>query len=70
MGGRRDCRKEGRKGEGKGREGEKKRGERGGDLLQGLRGGIDAPDGVRPSVRPSVCLLVSIRAGFKRWARS
>jgi len=36
MGGRRDWRKEGR---GKGRE----RG-RGGDLLQGLRGGIDAPD--------------------------
>jgi len=39
MGGRRDWRKEGRKGRGKGREGEGN-----GDLLQGLRGGIDAPD--------------------------
>jgi len=38
MGGRRDWRKEGRKGRGKGREGERKRGERGGGLLQGLRG--------------------------------
>jgi len=36
MGGRRDWRKEGRKGRGKGREGE---GKGGGDLLQGLRGG-------------------------------
>jgi len=35
MGGRRDWRKEGRKGRRKGREGEGK----GGDLLQGLRGG-------------------------------
>jgi len=35
MGGRRDWRKEGRKGRGKGKEGEGK----GGDLLQGLRGG-------------------------------
>jgi len=33
MGGRRDWRKEGRKGRGKGREGERKRG----DLLQGRR---------------------------------
>jgi len=38
MGGRRDWRKEGRKGRGKGREGEGK-GRGRGDLLQGLRGG-------------------------------
>jgi len=38
MGGGRDGRKEERKG-GKGREGEGKGGEWGGDLLQGLRGG-------------------------------
>jgi len=38
MGGRNDWRKEGRKGRGKGREGERKRRGRG-DLLQGFRGG-------------------------------